>query len=128
MGIISGFIRASPSAAASPLALAAYLATLVAWVIIAYRVSRFREQMRRIEQLHPKDRLDAIAIEIGRVVPPGLTGEQYLQMRIHTFIFIGFLALCGTASTVAVKAGYDFYQQMIRADNLTREVLVPPNS
>ena len=83
MDVILAFIRAIPSAAASPLALIAYLATLVAWAIIAYRVNRFRELMKRIELLPEGDRLAAIKAEIGRVdVPRGLTGEQYLRMRI----------------------------------------------
>ena len=129
MDVILAFIRAIPSAAASPLALIAYLATLVAWAIIAYRVNRFRELMKRIELLPEGDRLAAIKAEIGRVdVPRGLTGEQYLRMRIHTFIFVGFLALCGTVAMVGIKAAYVVYQQMIRADNLTREILAPPNS
>jgi hypothetical protein len=129
MDVIIAFIRAIPSAAASPLALIAYLATLVAWVIIAFRVNRFRELMKRIELLPEADRLAAIKAEMGRVdVPRGLTGEQYLRMRIHTFLLIAFLALCGTVATVGLKAGYDVYQQMIRADNLTREILAPPSS
>lgn len=129
MDILASFIKAIPSAAASPLALIAYIATLIAWVIVAYRVSRFRELMKRIEQLPEKDRLPAIIAELGRVaVPGGLTGEQYLRMRIHTFIFIGFLAFCGAIATVALKAGYDVYQQMKRADELAREVLVSPSS
>lgn len=129
MDVIIAFIRAIPSAAASPLALIAYLATLVAWVIIAYRVNRFRELMSRIELLPEKDRLPAIKAEMGSVdVPRGLSGEQYLRKRIHTFIFVGFLVLCGTVATVGLKAGYDVYQQMIRADNLTKEILASPSS
>lgn len=129
MDIFFAFLKAIPGAAASPLALIAYLATLLAWVFIAYRVNRFRELMKRIGSLPESDRIKAIKAELGFIdVPEGLTGEQYLRKRIHTFVFIGWLAACATVSTVGLKAVYDVYQQMIRADNLTAELLYPPSS
>ncbi|MEH2530793.1 hypothetical protein V1277_002831 [Bradyrhizobium sp. AZCC 1588] len=129
MDVIAAFLRAIPSAAASPLAFIAYLATVVAWGVIAYRVNRFRELMRHIKTLPEKDRLPAIKAEMGVVdVPEGLTGEQYLRKRIHTFVFVGWLVLCAAVATVGLKAAFDVYQQMVRADNLTLELLLPPSS
>lgn len=60
-------------------------------------------------------------------MPHGLTGEQYLRKRKDTFVFGGFLVLCGTVVIVIVTAGYDVYQQKSRADNLSREVLSVPS-
>lgn len=129
MDVIGAFLRAIPSAATSPLALIAYLATLVAWVVVTRRVHRFRELMKHIKDLPERDRLPAIKAELGVVdVPKGLTGEQYLRKRIHTFLFVGGLVLCAAISIVGLKAAFDVYQQMIRADNLTSELLSPPTS
>jgi hypothetical protein len=126
---IQAFLDAIPNAAANPLALVAYLATLVAWVVIALRVKRFRILMDKIEALPEKDRLKAIEAEIGRVkIRFGLTAEQYLQSRIHTFILIGFLAGCATVVLVAGTALVRVYEQKERADGYTRELVDNPSS
>lgn len=128
MDVLIAFVHAIPKAAASPLALVAFLATVLAWVAVAYRVNRFRELMKALPLLKEDDRLKAIRDEIGAVdVPHGLTGEQYLRKRKDTFVFGGFLVLCGTVVIVIVTAGYDVYQQKSRADNLSREVLSVPS-
>jgi hypothetical protein len=84
---ITAFTKAIPSAAASPLALVAYLATLGAWTLITWRVRRFRELLQKIELLPEPDRIKALQMELGYVpVLKGLTAEQYLRSRIHTLL------------------------------------------
>ncbi|MET4754578.1 hypothetical protein [Bradyrhizobium sp. RT11b] len=125
---IGAFLNAIPAAAANPLALIAYLATVVAWTLVAMRVNRFKILMDRIEKLPEKDRIEAIRIETGRVVPKGMTAEQYLRSRIHLFILIGFLVLCATASFVASMALIRVYEQKARADGYIIEILGEANS
>ncbi|MGL9623154.1 hypothetical protein QRQ56_34870 [Bradyrhizobium sp. U531] len=125
---IGAFLNAIPAAAANPLALIAYLATVLAWTLIAWRVKRFQILMDKIEKLKEGDRLEAIRIETGRVVPKGMTAEQYLRSRIHFFIFAGFLALCATAVFVASMALIRVYEQKVRADGYINEILGQPSS
>lgn len=126
---IQAFLQAIPSAAASPLALIAYLATVAAWVAIALRVKRFRVLMEKIDALPEKDRLRAIEAEIGRIkVRPGLTAEEYLRSRIHLFILIGFLAVCCTIVLVTGTAVVQVQEEKERADGYTRELLGSPAS
>jgi hypothetical protein len=125
---LSAFLNAIPSAAASPLALIAYLATLVAWTLVAMRVNRFKILMDRIEKLPEKDRIDAIKAEIGRDVPEGMSAEQFLRSRIHLFVLVGFLVFCATATFVASMALIRVYEQMARADGFINEVLSDPPS
>lgn len=125
---IGAFLKAIPAVAASPLALVAYLATVLAWTLIAWRVKRFQVLMDKIEKLKEEDRLEAIRIETGRVVPKGMTAEQYLRSRIHFFMFVGFLAFCATAIFVASMALIRVYEQKVRADNYISEILGQPSS
>ncbi|WP_342724161.1 hypothetical protein AAFG07_34565 [Bradyrhizobium sp. B097] len=125
---IGAFLNAIPAAAASPLALIAYLATVLAWTLIAWRVKRFQILMDKIEKLKEEDRLEAIRIETGRIVPKGMTAEQYLRSRIHFFMFAGFLAFCATAAFVASMALIRVYEQKARADGYINEILGQPAS
>lgn len=125
---ISAFISAIPAAAASPLALVAYLATLVAWTLVAWRVNRFTVLMNSIDKLPEKDRIEAIRVETGRVVPKGMTAEQYLRSRIHSFILVGFFVLCATVAFVASMALIRVYEQRARADGYIIEILGEANS
>lgn len=125
---IGAFLKAIPAAAASPLALVAYLATVIAWTLVALRVNRFKILMERIDKLPEADRIEAIRIETGRVVPKGMTAEQYLRSRIQLFIFIGFLVLCATAAFVASMALIRVYEQKARADGYIIEILGEANA
>jgi hypothetical protein len=125
---IGAFLQALPSVAGSPLALIAYLATVVAWTLVAMRVNRFKVLMENIKDLPEPDRLKAIEIEIGRAVPKGMTAKQFLQSRMQFFIFLGFLALCATAAFVSSMALIRVYEQRARADSFINEVLNDPGS
>jgi hypothetical protein len=126
---ILAFLKAIPAAAASPLALVAYLATVGAWTLIAWRVRRHSALLANIQHLPETDRIKAIQMELGYVeIPGGLTAEQYLRSRIHTFTFSGFVAVCVTAIIIAGMAFYKRHEQRDRADEYIREILGSPSS
>jgi hypothetical protein len=98
---ISAFLSAIPSAAASPLAMIALLATIAAWSVIAYRVNRFQVLMEYIEKLPAADRIKAIIHEFRNAkIPPKRTAEEYLQQQKATYIFYASLALCSAIVVV----------------------------
>jgi hypothetical protein len=122
-------LKAIPAAAASPLALIAYLATVGAWTLIAWRVRRHAVLLAHIQHLPLEDRIKAIQMELGYVeVPKGLSAEQYLRSRIHSFVFSGFVVLCAALVIIAGMAFYKRHEQSDRADNLIRQILGSPAS
>jgi hypothetical protein len=89
------FLSSIPAAAASPLALVAYLAVVAVWGAVALKVKRSRDILRDLEKLPGRDRLRALEAEIGHVhLASGLTPEQWLRSRIYNYMFWGFIALC----------------------------------
>jgi hypothetical protein len=122
-------LKAIPAAAASPLALVAYLATVGAWTLIAWRVRRHSALLAHLHHLPEKDRITAIQMELGYVdVPKGLTAEQYLRSRIHSFVFAGYIALCVTGIVIAGMAFYKRNDAKDRADEYIREILDSPRT
>jgi hypothetical protein len=109
--MVENFLNALPLAAKSPLAFCAYLLTLFAWFLIAWRVKRYRILLRYLKSLPARDRLAAIKAEIGAIeIKDGLTAEQWLKSRIHIFYFSGFCVVCVTilaivALTVYIRLG-----------------------
>lgn len=100
MGFLEKALSALPSVAGSPLAFAAYLAAIVAWVVIAWRVNRNKQLLRNLDKLPERSRLEALRMEMGAVrLKSGLSPEQWIRSRIHLYYFMGFaiLALVGTA-------------------------------
>src|ERR1700752_2544238 len=89
---ISNALKALPSVASSPLAIIGYIAAIAAWVFIGWRVVRNKNLLENLKDLPPKDRLQALKEEMGRVpLKEGLTPEQYLRSRTHLYILIGFI-------------------------------------
>ncbi|MGY4430949.1 hypothetical protein ACVWWO_003426 [Bradyrhizobium sp. F1.13.1] len=91
-------------------------------------MKRFQILINKIEKLKEEDRLEAIRIETGRVVPKGMTAEQYLRSRIHFFIFTRFACLLAPAVFVASMALIRVYEQKARADGYINEILGQPSS
>lgn len=124
MEIISAFIRAIPAAAASPLALVAYLATLAAWAFIAYRVRRFDILMKSIEHVPENDRRAVIEAEFGvGSIPPSLTANEFLVQQRQKLTFYAFLAFCAVVVIIVALTGYTAIDRRDRADNLIEELL-----
>ena len=102
---MSPFLKALPITATSPTAYAAYVLTLLAWGIIAWRVKRHKILLTHLESLPPEDRLSAIKAEMGVIeIKGGVSADQWLRSRIHTFYLVGFLVLCATLFTIGALA------------------------
>lgn len=99
------FLKALPITATSPTAYAAYITTVIAWLLIAWRVRRYKVLLDHIESLPARDRLTAVKAEMGFVqIKGGVTAEQWLRSRVHTFYLVGFCVVCITILAVTALA------------------------
>lgn len=110
MDFIEKAFAALPGVATSPLAFVAYLAAVMAWAAIAWRVNRNRQLLQHLHKLPEKARLEALRMEMGAVrLKSGLSPEQWIRSRIHLFVFLGFAILGAvviilfTVSVMSVK-------------------------
>ncbi|HKO48062.1 MAG TPA: hypothetical protein VJV79_10080 [Polyangiaceae bacterium] len=102
---ISEFLTAIPSAAASPGAFAAYALAVLSSTLIALKVRRNQQVLAHLKDFPESQRLKVLELEMGNVsVPTGLTPEQWLRSRIHSYLFVGFAAVCAVALVVSVVA------------------------
>jgi hypothetical protein len=102
---MEAFLKALPVAALSTTAYAAYVLTLVAWVVIAWRVRRYRALLSHISALPSRDRLAAIKAEIGVVeIKGGISADQWLRSRLQTYYLVGFGIVCITAFAITAIA------------------------
>jgi len=93
----NGF-AAIPDAASSHWAFLAYLAMVVGGVVLLMRVRRNKQLLEHLEKLPESARLKALQMEMSSVeVGEGLTPEQWLRSRIHSYYFWGFAILCSVA-------------------------------
>jgi len=68
----AGFLNAIPSAAASPLALVAYVVAVAAWVAVGYNTGRLLILMNNFQLLPEEGRIPAIKVALGDVdIPAG---------------------------------------------------------
>ncbi|MGO8150459.1 hypothetical protein AB9F36_11660 [Rhizobium leguminosarum] len=89
------FLNALPVVASSSTAYAAYVFTLLAWVVVAWRVRRYKILLDGIRSLPSRDRLPAIKAEMGSIdIKGGVSADQWLRSRIQSFYFAGFVVLC----------------------------------
>lgn len=94
MGFLEKAFAALPGVATSPLAFVAYLAAVIAWAGIAWRVNRNRQLLQHLDKLPEKARLEALRMEMGAVrLKSGLSPEQWIRSRIHLYTFLGFAIL-----------------------------------
>ena len=97
--MLQDFLRSAfsalPAAASSPLALAAYVVAVIAWVIVVWRVKRNKHLLANLDKLPENKRLDVLRLEMGVVnLKSGLSPEQYVRSRIHLYYLIGFGMIC----------------------------------
>jgi hypothetical protein len=103
--IYTSFIKAIPSAAASPGALAAYVVAILCSTVVVLRTRRSKELLSRLESLLPAQRIQALELEMGVArVPPNLTPEQWLRSRIHSYVFMIVALVCSVALVVTLVA------------------------
>lgn len=101
------FLTALQIAASNPLAYSAYIATVIAWFVIAWKVHRHQILLKHISLLPEKDRLAAISLEMGAVqVKGGASPEQWLRSRIHTYYLVGFCVMCLTIFAIVALFFY----------------------
>ncbi len=87
------FLESLPSAAANPLAMVAFLATVLAWFFIGFRTRRLGLLLARLKDLPISKRGELIKAEMGVVLPEKINAEQWMRSRKHQYSFFGFLAL-----------------------------------
>jgi hypothetical protein len=102
---ISEFLNAIPSAAASPGAFAAYALAVLSSTLIALKVRRNQQVLAHLKDFPEDQRIKVLELEMGNVsVPAGLTPEQWLRSRIHSYLFAAFAAVCAAALVVSIVA------------------------
>jgi hypothetical protein len=124
----SAFLKAIPSAAASPLALVAYLAAVGAWLAIAWRLKVVQEVSRQLPHLPEHERAGTVRAALNRAVPPNLSPEQFLRGQRDFYVLIGFIAICVVVVVIAGISVWRVYEQSERSDGLIREILGSPPS
>jgi hypothetical protein len=102
--IYTSFIKAIPSAAASPSALAAYVIAILCSTVVALRTRRHKMLLSKLEALPPAQRIRALELEIGTVMPRNLSPEQWLRSRIHTYVFMIVALVCSVALVITLVA------------------------
>lgn len=113
---ISAFLSAIPAAAASPIALVAYLGALAAWGLIGWRVRQceackaFPDPLACLRILFP-------------TLPPETTAEEAIRSKRHDLFFRGFLAICATLLVLVAMTFYEAHDRRARSDELVREIL-----
>jgi hypothetical protein len=88
---LSGAFTALPAIATSPLAFVAYIAVVVVWAIISWKVRRSKELLTSLQKFPEKDRLDAWKVEAGIAhLGSGLSPEQWIRSKIQLYYLLGF--------------------------------------
>lgn len=101
----NAFLSALPSAATSPYAFAGYVGLVASWLIIGLRVKRNKNLLDALEKIPEDQRLSALKAEMGNVDPPsGLTAQEWLKSRIHSYYFICFVVFLICLTVLAVVA------------------------
>ena len=104
MQFLQQAFKALPAAAANPLALIAFLATVAAWFWYAYQRQRFEQVSKQVDQVLkplgevPKSKLaetirESLRTVTGVVLPASIDPEQYIRARKQQYFLIAFLAL-----------------------------------
>lgn len=94
-----------PEAASGTQATIMYIAVVVSWTILGWRIRRNKNLLRNIEKLPPGDRTDALIAEMGAVrVPKDLTPDQWLRYRVHRYYFLAFIVGAIALGTITFLA------------------------
>lgn len=92
------FLKALGVAATNPLAFVAYIAAVISWLLLRWRVDRNRNLLSRLNSIPAPQRAALLRDEMGiEEMGEGLSAEQRLRSRIHRYYFLAFVALCGVA-------------------------------
>jgi hypothetical protein len=95
------FLDSLPQLAKSPSAIVAFCILAAGWLFIAARTVRNRQMLSKIAALPERDRLAVLQMEMG--IPPlreGLTAEEFLRARLHTYYLLAFLSLIAAMTLI----------------------------
>lgn len=99
MSFLKHALSALPAVATSPWAFLAYAIVITAWMVVALHVRRAKTLLKYIEKLPERERAQALRDSYGSPeLAKGLSPEQWIQHRIHTFLFVGFLSTLASAT------------------------------
>jgi hypothetical protein len=101
---LSAFLKSLPAAASSPLALVAYVLTLLAATLLAMRVARNRNLLRRIDQIPADERRLTLQAEMDTVIPNEISAEEWVTLRTRRLYFSAFAIVCACITLVIVIA------------------------
>jgi hypothetical protein len=126
---IAAFLRAIPSAAASPLALVAYLAIAIAWVVLSYRKGLIGAVGVHLPNI-PEDKRPELLKTVlpGGDVPVGYTAEHYNANKNADRKLYAFYAVLATIVIVLAIAGYKAHNELDRSDGMIGEILDNPQT
>ena len=103
--ILDRLVAAIPAAAASPLALVAYVLALTAWFVIALRVKRNRQVLSMLKLIPATERVQLLVTEMGAAPSPAsIDVESWLRARRHAYYLIAFIVGCVTVIVVVAIA------------------------
>lgn len=100
---MSEFLRQLHVVALSPLAFVAYIALIVAWLVLGSRVIRNRNLLKSLKDLPEKERTEALRNEMGVVLPKDISAGQWLRSRVYFYYFLAFITICfGVVIVIAI--------------------------
>lgn len=108
MDIINFFLKSLPATATSPIALVAYLATLLA----IYFIKSQGQKLSYINKLPANQKRDAL-IELFRNVPPNMTPEAFIKSKSQYYIFLSFLAVLVVITLIVILNVYSPQKSVI---------------
>jgi hypothetical protein len=104
MELLQRFLYSLKIVASSPYALVGYLALVAAWVYIVSASRRLTTIEKLLPQLPKKDRVEILKKEYNTTPRSGLSAEQWIRSRKHSFFFIGFVALLVVCAVMFLAA------------------------
>ena len=72
-------------------AFAAYTLALIGYAALAWKVTRNRNLLRHLSSLPKQERLQALRIEMGTVIPETISAEEWIRARQHAFVYRGIV-------------------------------------
>jgi hypothetical protein len=126
---LAAFLKAIPSAAASPLALVAYLVIVIAWVVLSYRKGLIGAVGPHLQNVPKNKRAELLkAVLPGGDTPVGYTAEHYNANRNADRKLYAFYAVLATIVIVLAIAGYKAHNELDRSDGMIGEILDNPQT
>lgn len=106
MEFLKEAFSALPSAAKNPLALVAYLAVTVAWVLAVFRSRRLKVLLKGLEVIPKNQRAALVSQEMGTVLPRNISVEQWIRAQKHKYYIWVVALLIGMVIIIAAIAAW----------------------